>query len=313
MEFSRENCTCMLLDTECVVMDTARQSHSSNLRDLLRIKEESDCVRSTGSGLTLRAILSLTNEATPAPPNRTLLDIILGDGESTGENSDSRNTWEALRDRIRPRRTESSSSTVQIPASVQNRNEMISRQRSLRSADVPFPEDSFPQSPRRDDTPSTRSGSLRRIASRQPERALSRSVTRQNSGSRSRRINWGENAAEDDDDDEDEDADPDAEAEDSGDVETPAAGAAPPARMSLMSLLSVNEGSSYAMEEEEDEEETSHAVEYNNCCVCMVRHKGAAFIPCGHTFCRLCSRELWVQRGSCPLCNNYILEILDIF
>jgi hypothetical protein len=142
---------------------------------------------------------------------------------------------------------------------------------------------------------------------------LSRSVTRQNSGSRSRRINWGENAAEDDDDDEDEDADPDAEAEDSGDVETPAAGAAPPARMSLMSLLSVNEGSSYAMEEEEDEEETSHAVEYNNCCVCMVRHKGAAFIPCGHTFCRLCSRELWVQRGSCPLCNNYILEILDIF
>jgi len=53
--------------------------------------------------------------------------------------------------------------------------------------------------------------------------------------------------------------------------------------------------------------------EYNNCCVCMVRHKGAAFIPCGHTFCRLCSRELWVQRGNCPLCNNFILEVLDIF
>lgn len=49
------------------------------------------------------------------------------------------------------------------------------------------------------------------------------------------------------------------------------------------------------------------------CCVCMVRHKGAAFIPCGHTFCRLCSRELWVNRGNCPLCNGFILEILDIF
>ncbi|GMH27921.1 hypothetical protein Nepgr_029764 [Nepenthes gracilis] len=50
-----------------------------------------------------------------------------------------------------------------------------------------------------------------------------------------------------------------------------------------------------------------------SCCVCMVRHKGAAFIPCGHTFCRLCSRELWLQRGNCPLCNGFILEILDIF
>ncbi|KAJ1704096.1 hypothetical protein LUZ63_003875 [Rhynchospora breviuscula] len=52
---------------------------------------------------------------------------------------------------------------------------------------------------------------------------------------------------------------------------------------------------------------------YHTCCVCMVRHKGAAFIPCGHTFCRLCSRELWVSRGNCPLCNGFIQEILDIF
>ncbi|KAK8517949.1 hypothetical protein V6N12_016783 [Hibiscus sabdariffa] len=51
----------------------------------------------------------------------------------------------------------------------------------------------------------------------------------------------------------------------------------------------------------------------HTCCVCMVRHKGAAFIPCGHTFCRVCSRELWVQRGNCPLCNGIILEVLDIF
>ncbi|KAG2248988.1 hypothetical protein Bca52824_088616 [Brassica carinata] len=49
------------------------------------------------------------------------------------------------------------------------------------------------------------------------------------------------------------------------------------------------------------------------CCVCMGRKKGAAFIPCGHTFCRVCSRELWLNRGSCPLCNRPIIETLDIF
>ncbi|KAJ4730113.1 RING/U-box superfamily protein [Melia azedarach] len=49
------------------------------------------------------------------------------------------------------------------------------------------------------------------------------------------------------------------------------------------------------------------------CCVCMERNKGAAFIPCGHTFCRVCSREMWLNRGSCPICNRSILEILDIF
>ncbi|KAJ6941187.1 E3 ubiquitin-protein ligase RNF26-like [Populus alba x Populus x berolinensis] len=49
------------------------------------------------------------------------------------------------------------------------------------------------------------------------------------------------------------------------------------------------------------------------CCVCMERKKGAAFIPCGHAFCRVCSREMWVNRGSCPICNRSILDILDIF
>ncbi|BFG42726.1 hypothetical protein CerSpe_290000 [Prunus speciosa] len=103
---------------------------------------------------------------------------------------------------------------------------------------------------------------------------------------------------------------------------------AEPVRMSLMDLLEETDRqmgleSSYTMddedeeeyeeeEEEEEEQEEVGNVEYN-CCVCMVRHKGAAFIPCGHTFCRMCSRELWVQRGNCPLCNNFILEILDIF
>ncbi|KAG6722040.1 hypothetical protein I3843_03G144100 [Carya illinoinensis] len=95
--------------------------------------------------------------------------------------------------------------------------------------------------------------------------------------------------------------------------------AEPPARMSLMDLMDYNIG-----EEEEEEEEEAKAEEEgevvgggggveHKCCVCMVRHKGAAFIPCGHTFCRLCSRELMVGRGNCPLCNRFILEILDIF
>ncbi|XVF81198.1 hypothetical protein PTKIN_Ptkin15bG0137000 [Pterospermum kingtungense] len=114
----------------------------------------------------------------------------------------------------------------------------------------------------------------------------------------------------------------------------PTIAAEEPMRMSLMDLLEETDGvmglsgSRYTMsddddcyehEEEEDEEDeekiavkSNGGIEYT-CCVCMVRHKGSAFIPCGHTFCRLCSRELWVQRGNCPLCNSFILEILDIF
>ncbi|KAJ9169763.1 hypothetical protein P3X46_017918 [Hevea brasiliensis] len=103
---------------------------------------------------------------------------------------------------------------------------------------------------------------------------------------------------------------------------------AQPVRMSLMDLLEETdrqmgfEGSRYIMgdedeecEEEDDDEDGADGGDgiEHTCCVCMVRHKGAAFIPCGHTFCRLCSRELWVQRGNCPLCNGFILEILDIF
>nr|GLL16711.1 probable E3 ubiquitin-protein ligase LOG2 [Ipomoea trifida] len=86
-----------------------------------------------------------------------------------------------------------------------------------------------------------------------------------------------------------------------------------PARLSLMALLAKTDremgidGAAYVLGEEETEDETAGdggKFILDNCCVCMVRHKGAAFIPYRHTFCRLCSRELWVQRGSCPLYNN---------
>lgn len=49
------------------------------------------------------------------------------------------------------------------------------------------------------------------------------------------------------------------------------------------------------------------------CRVCKERNKGAAFIPCGHAFCRVCSRELWAKCGSCPMCKRSIVEILDIY
>ncbi|KAH0688714.1 uncharacterized protein [Solanum tuberosum] len=88
-----------------------------------------------------------------------------------------------------------------------------------------------------------------------------------------------------------------------------------PTRMSLMRLLEeteVYEGE-FLMEKEEEGGGGVGVGSDSVCCVCMRRKKGAAFIPCGHTFCRVCSRELWVNRGYCPLCNRSILEILDIY
>ncbi|XP_030532606.2 E3 ubiquitin-protein ligase RNF8-like [Rhodamnia argentea] len=119
----------------------------------------------------------------------------------------------------------------------------------------------------------------------------------------------------------------DREEEGSDGEETESFEAAQPKMMSLMDLLEETdremglEGSRYVVGDEEDEEEEEELEEEDDgeeggefsCCVCMVRHKGSAFIPCGHTFCRMCSRELMVSRGNCPLCNKFILEILDIF
>ncbi|KAG5614069.1 hypothetical protein H5410_013893 [Solanum commersonii] len=88
-----------------------------------------------------------------------------------------------------------------------------------------------------------------------------------------------------------------------------------PTRMSLMRLLEVTEvyEGELLMEKEEEGGGGVGVGSDSVCCVCMRRKKGAAFIPCGHTFCRVCSRELWVNRGYCPLCNRSILEILDIY
>jgi hypothetical protein len=110
------------------------------------------------------------------------------------------------------------------------------------------------------------------------------------------------------------------EEEDEEEEEQGGKGEAPAAQMSLMALLEQSdswdedeEGGGAPKEAVDDDEDDGEEEMVHVCCVCMVRHKGAAFIPCGHTFCRLCSRELWVSRGNCPLCNGFIQEILDIF
>lgn len=104
------------------------------------------------------------------------------------------------------------------------------------------------------------------------------------------------------------------EADEAAALQTTAPGT--PMRVSLMRLLEETEmdGCDVVAGEKSEKATGAGVVGCDSvCCVCMGRKKGAAFIPCGHTFCRVCSREVWLNRGSCPLCNRTILEILDIF
>ncbi|OIT06888.1 PREDICTED: uncharacterized protein LOC109223076 [Nicotiana attenuata] len=205
--------------------------------------------------------------------------------------------------------------TTPVPASdipiQQGNNRTMSRRLSARfpsSKDATYPDDivnEFGQSPL--------SGSRRGMDPGTRSRTLNRNSSRAQRGSASARFDpsmsmRGSNV-ENDDEYEEESAEEGEETSKEGEE---------PVRMSLMALLAESEGSSYMMGEDEDEDEDDGGGdvgggENNSCCVCMVRHKGAAFVPCGHSFCRLCSRELWVEGGNCPLCNNFILEILDIF
>ncbi|MBA0861257.1 hypothetical protein Goshw_026134 [Gossypium schwendimanii] len=92
----------------------------------------------------------------------------------------------------------------------------------------------------------------------------------------------------------------------------------------LMRLIEETEGEDCWTQQEEQQKKKQRKEVVENegggggscdwmCCVCMERKKGAAFIPCGHAFCRVCSREVCLNRGSCPVCNRSILDILDIF
>ncbi|KAK4765863.1 hypothetical protein SAY87_007505 [Trapa incisa] len=97
-------------------------------------------------------------------------------------------------------------------------------------------------------------------------------------------------------------------------------------RMSLMDLLGdyeeeEDEEEDYDKEEEEEEEEEedggSEVAEADGykccCCVCMVKHKVQPMVPCGHSYCKLCTKEMYVSRGNCPICNNFIQEIITVF
>lgn len=48
--------------------------------------------------------------------------------------------------------------------------------------------------------------------------------------------------------------------------------------------------------EEEDEKYEEEAGEHS-CSMCLVKHKGAPSVPCRHSFCKLCSKEIWVGMG----------------
>ncbi|XP_047938967.1 uncharacterized protein LOC125186610 [Salvia hispanica] len=293
---------------EVVVGEEKLYSH--NLRDFLRIKEEDhrrnlnqSTSSSSGAGrrsLTMSAFLS-EKIAQPPPPedpprrsesSRTLLDIIREDrtaGPRRG-GDDGRSSWRHLKDKIRLRRR-------------------ITDNSSNNQSDESIQPDSRAPIPLTNPSRSTeRSTATLEPSISPPIRQLTADGNGISNLNEERRINSAELAPD---------------------------GSDSPVRMSLMALLAENdrqmgyESSAYAMDEDETEEDVNHVVieetgtstaaaagkgaEGENCCVCMVRHKGAAFIPCGHTFCRLCSRELWVQRGNCPLCNNFIVEILDIF
>ncbi|KAL3531105.1 hypothetical protein ACH5RR_010427 [Cinchona calisaya] len=288
---------------------------SPNLRDYLRIRQDENVDTNTNNNngrpnLTLSAVLKGEDRNGGTHSNRTLMDIIREDPNGGGNSKDSRNSWRLFREKLRLRRQifgSSWTSSVPVPASdvpIQPTTAATSTSSS----------NSRMMLTRRD---STRLNTSTPEESSQPDVDLRSAMLQRNESQTILRAGGIDVAGEVGMEEEEGEGETAAE-----DEEEEAGGEEQPVRMSLMALLAETDrqmgldGSLSIMDEDDEEERGGGGGGgggYNNCCVCMVRHKGAAFIPCGHTFCRLCSRELWVQRGNCPLCNNFILEILDIF
>ncbi|XP_077227289.1 uncharacterized protein LOC143860496 [Tasmannia lanceolata] len=277
----------MTLSDQMAVLD------SSNLGDLLKVRDEDE--REKQESQTLGSVLACEKRDISSA-TRTLHDIIKeeessgnyrgligsssNNSSSNSNNNNNKICWKSFKDRIGLRRTSAAFTTPHpisdpLPRSLSSEN-LINSIRSSRSPSeitVLPPENVLP-------------------APEMPESGTGEAVPVT--------------------------GDAPAVAEEEVEGEIPAV---EPIRVSLMTLLEQTDRHSsvplaVAMEREEEgerQEEEEEGGEMFACCVCMVRHKGAAFIPCGHTFCRLCSRELWVSRGNCPLCNGFILEILDIF
>ncbi|XP_073129579.1 uncharacterized protein [Henckelia pumila] len=288
--------------------------------------------RSNSAGMTLSTMLS--DKRGPIRPgeeqfprvhsNRTLSDIIHDESGGTTNYYTGKKSWRHFKDKLRRRRGAAWTSTFSTPASdIPINNRSMNRRPS-----GGFPLDMAHQvdiSAILDVDPELMSSlrnkpSLQRNTSCAMERESDRLKHTQALGMR--RLQREDNGGEDDDEEKCKSEEGESVSEE--DEEEGNAGGEQPVRMSLMSLLAETDremgldGSSYMLDEDdededEDEDGDEDGEEYHSCCVCMVRHKGTAFVPCGHSFCRLCSKELWAQRGNCPLCNNYILEILDIF
>ncbi|WOK96609.1 hypothetical protein Cni_G05316 [Canna indica] len=287
---------------------------SFNLRDHLRVRDE-DEVRPSSIVAACEKTEAATAAAEGAGGGRTLLDIIR-DEEDTNEVLSEGNAgiginWKAFKDRLRRAGAAwaASSSSVQpnriadTELLVSVRPSSILPRSTIRSVFVRVPEPS-------ESNPTVTDSTVAAPSTSPPDDHLPRRVGGEETTRSGESSSLGGIA------------EPPA---------TAAAGDEEPVRFSLMALLEEtdmqwdNGGEGFspprslaaAMLVEDDDVVENETEDIGGifyvCCVCMVRHKGAAFIPCGHTFCRLCSRELWVSRGNCPLCDNFILEILDIF
>ncbi|XP_009385146.2 putative E3 ubiquitin-protein ligase XBAT35 [Musa acuminata AAA Group] len=286
---------------------------SSKLEDLLKVREEDDVRVSRRRGrdsLTLRSIIAGEKREDSAA-GRTLLEIIQQDraanGNAADRNSSNGDTWKSLRDLLRH------GDGVALGAATPGDLQPVSATELVIST-RPNPVLALSVSVGNPDFAASESTAVAATAATATATTTPVELPLTNEGE-SEEINGSENS------------NPVGAAGSSSPEAVPAAEEQQSARVSLLALLeqtdrqwegSGQEGLSLvaaAVDEEvvaEDEMKGSGGVSYM-CCVCMVRHKGAAFIPCGHTFCRLCSRELWVSRGNCPLCNGHILEILDIY
>ncbi|XP_042513964.1 uncharacterized protein LOC122088709 [Macadamia integrifolia] len=296
---------------------------TSNLRNLLRSNSvDENNNRDSLAGLTLGAVLSGEEKrSVRVPPvSRTLLDFINEESGTRGLSGPNRKSWKSFRDRLRLRRASAAWASSSSDGDSDDCSLHISEPTSADPLEVSIESTQPVNGPEgRGDvvpeyeavTAANRPVMMRLAAALANERELQRQREIEREGLNP--IAVGEEVREEEEEEEVVEQAVVAEAEETA-----------PVRMSLMALLEETDRQAGLLgstltgdvadeeEEEVDEDIDDDGGEYV-CCVCMVRHKGAAFIPCGHTFCRLCSRELWVTRGNCPLCNGFILEILDIF
>lgn len=277
---------------------------------------------------------SRSSDKTPSQSNRTLVDIIAHDPYSTKH---SNKTWKTFKHKIRRNSGPAWTSSVHIPASdVPIRNNsarrMLSRQNSDRlNSEAPTPDSTDPESPPPPSDPTSEGETRAEPIPAPTARAmmLRRESSRINPttfpASQKAAAGVPKPAAEEEEKEKEDDEEGEEEEEEEDDEEGEKG--KPAVKMSLMALLAETDrelgldGASYMMdndEEDEDEEEEEEGVESgggedSTCCVCMVRHKGAGSVPCGHAYCRMCSRELYVQKSYCPLCNGFLMEILHVF